>query len=361
MTAFDTLFWFLIVMLGVVAYAIEAGLAVRHRQAVLVTMFSMVAAIFYMMLGGDEGLFGRYGTTPGLDAALPTIALPKIELKEGDGAVIGLRGIAVPAASAPVTERNVPAGPFVDCENCPLMIAVPAGRFTMGSPVTEKGRRDTEGPVDVILKEPFAVGRYEVTREQFAAFIEDTRQSVGGGCTVNGRSSSSASWQQPGFEQAGNHPVVCVTWRDARAYVAWLSRKTKKTYRLLSESEWEYMARAGATTEFTHGPMLGSSHANFNRGRDGTIPVGYTSANQFGIHDVQGNAWEMVEDCWNPDLSFNTFDGRATVLRGDCSQRVIRGGGWDSTALQARLAARAVLDSGAAANTVGFRVARTFE
>lgn len=361
MTALDTLFWFLIVMLGVIAYAIEAGLAARHRAAVMTAMFSTVAAIVYMMLGGEDASFGRSGTVPGFEVSLPTIALPKIELKEGDGAAIGIRGLSVPVAAAPVIERRVPVGPFADCDTCPSMIAVPVGRFVMGSPPLEKGRRDTEGPVDVILKEPFAVGRFEVTRDQFLAFAEDAKQSIGGGCSVNGRSQTSANWRQPGFEQAGNHPVVCITWREARAYVAWLSQKSKKTYRLLSEAEWEFIARAGVTTEFTHGSSLGTSHANFNRARDGTIPVGYTSANQFGLHDVHGNAWEMVEDCWNPDLTFNQLDGRPTVLRGDCSQHVIRGGGWDTSAAQSRLAARSMLDTGSSANTVGFRVARVLD
>ena len=166
---------------------------------------------------------------------------------------------------------------------------------------------------------------------------------------------------RPGFEQAGNHPVVCVSWRDAKAYVAWLSRKTGKNYRLLSESEWEYMAKGGVQTTYTHGNVLSTSHANFNRARDGTIPIGFTTANQFSVHDVQGNVWEIVEDCWNPDLSFNNQDGRATNLRGDCAQRVIKGGAWDSTAVQARLAVRSVIETNALANTVGFRVARALD
>ncbi len=360
MTAYDTLFWFLVVMLGVVAFAIEAGLAVRHRTAVMTAMFSTVAALLYMMLGGGDASFGIRGSIPGFETSLPTITLPKIDLKVGDGAAVGVRGISAPTATVSA-EKNLPTGPFADCDTCPSMVAVVAGRFVMGSPPIEKGRRDTEGPVDVTIKEPFAAGRYEVTRDQFAVFVDDTKYSMGGGCAVSGRSSQSANWRQPGFEQAGTHPVVCITWRDARAYVAWLTQKTKKTYRLLSESEWEFMARGGVTSMFTHGSMLGSTHANFNRGRDGTIPVGYTSANLLGIHDVHGNVWEMVEDCWNPDLGFNALDGRATVLRGDCSQHSIRGGGWDSTALQARLGARAAFDGAAAANTVGFRVARVFE
>jgi formylglycine-generating enzyme required for sulfatase activity len=357
-TAFDTLFWLLIVMLAVVAYAIEAGLATRHRTAVLGTMFSVIGAILYIMLIGDDNSFGRARATPGIEAAAPVIAIPKLE-KTGELADLRVPGWMKPAATA--VERNVPNGPFSDCEGCPSMIAVPAGDFKMGSPATEPGRQASEGPVNVAINYPFGVGRFEVTRDQFAAFVEDSRHAATNGCLVNGRYSGGVNWQQPGFEQAGNHPVVCVAWRDARAYVAWLSKRTKKTYRLLSEAEWEYMARAGAVTTYAFGDKLQASHGNFNRLRDGTIPIGFSGANDFGVHDVHGNVWELVDDCWNADLGLNDQNGKPIAMRGDCSQRVIRGGGWESTALQSRLAARGVIDTNVAANTVGFRIARTFD
>jgi formylglycine-generating enzyme required for sulfatase activity len=359
-TAFDTLFWLLIVMLGVVAYAIEAGIATRHRTAVLGTMFSVVGAILYIMLIGDDNSFGRAGAAPGVNAAAPVIELPKLEAKAGELADLRPPGW-MRQAVAPVVERNLPSGPFSECENCPSMIAVQPGSYSMGSAVTEPGRRDSEGPVNVTIAYPLGVGRFEVTRDQFAAFVEDAKHSATAGCLVNARFSSSANWQNPGFEQAGNHPVVCIAWRDARAYVAWLSKRTKKSYRLLSEAEWEYMARAGVVTAFAFGDKLLTSHGNFNRMRDGTIPIGYSGANDFGVHDVHGNAWELVDDCWNADLGLNDQNGRPISLRGDCSQRVIRGGGWESTALQSRLAARGVISSNVSSNTVGFRVARVFD
>jgi formylglycine-generating enzyme required for sulfatase activity len=361
LTAFDTLFWLLMLMLGVTAYAIEAGLAVRHRKAVLTTMFSIVAAVLYIMIIGEDSSFGRAGATPGIDAAAPAIALPKMGTVEGGD----LTGLKVPpilqTAAAEQPERKVPTGPFNDCEGCPSMIAIPEGSYTMGSPPAEVGRRDTEAQMSITLTYPFATGRFEISRDQFALFVEDARHQITSGCLVNGRYSGSANWQRPGFEQAGNHPVVCVSWRDAKAYVAWLSKKSQKKYRLLSEAEWEYMARGGSTTAFIQGDTLLPSHGNFNRVRDGTIPIGFSAPNRFGVHDVHGNVWEILDDCWNPELGFNSLDGRATILRGDCSQRVIRGGGWDSTAPQARLAARAFVESNAAANTVGFRIARTFD
>jgi formylglycine-generating enzyme required for sulfatase activity len=360
-TAFDTLFWLLIVMLAVVAYAIEAGIAVRHRTAVLSTLFSVIGAILYIMVIGDEHSLGRAWSTPGVNVAMP--GLPKIELKDGIDKAVDIGGMDIfkSGKASPKVERQVPKTPFTDCDNCPSMIGVVPGRFTMGSPETQVGRRETEGPAQISIDYPFTVGRFEVTRDQYAMFVDETKHQAGYGCLVNGRQSSGASWHNPGFEQAGNHPVVCVGWRDAKAYVGWLSRKSGKPYRLLSEAEWEYMARAGARSAFTLGDNLSAAHANFNRNRDGTIPIGFTTANLFSVHDVLGNVWEMVEDCWNPDLAFNNADGRATILRGDCSLRVIKGGAWDSSALQARLGARATIETSAAANTVGFRVARSLD
>jgi formylglycine-generating enzyme required for sulfatase activity len=357
--AFDLLFWLLIAMLAVVAYAIEAGLAVRHRSAVLGTLFSVIGAILYIMLVGDENSFGRAGAAPSF-GSLPTIDLPKVE-----DVPIDLSGLRVPDVLTKAAPRKpditIPNGPFTDCDGCPSMIAVLAGSYDMGSPPNEPGRLETEGPVRIVLDYPFAVGRFEVTRDQFAAFVSDARHAASSGCQVNGRYSGSANWQRPGFEQTGTHPVVCINWRDARAYTTWLSKKTKKTYRLLSESEWEYMARGGTTTAYASGDRLSSANGNFNRMRDGTIPIGFGGANAFGIYDVHGNAWELVEDCWNDDLQLNDFNGRATMMRGDCSQRVMRGGGWDSSAAQARVAARGHIDPGVASNAIGFRVARVLD
>lgn len=358
MTAFDTLFWLLVIMLAVCAYAIEAGVAVRHRPAVLSSMFSVVCTILYVMVIGDQTSLG--GTPRAPEASLPSITT-KEEPKPEAVADANVSGLFQQAAPVEDVEKNLPKGPFTDCENCPSMVAVPPGRFQMGSEPSEPGHRDTEGPVSVHIPYPYAVGRFEITRDQYDAFVEETRHGTSHGCLVGGRMASSASWQNPGIEQAGNHPVVCITWRDAKAYVAWLSKKTGKTYRLLSEAEWEFMARAGVKSTYAYGTALQAGNANFNHNRDGTIPVGFTTPNLLGIHDVHGNAWEMLEDCWNPDLSFNALNGKPTTLRGDCSQRVIRGGGWSSSALQSRLAARTALDPAVAANTVGFRIARTFD
>ena len=140
-----------------------------------------------------------------------------------------------------------------DCEVCPEMVVMPAGKFRMGSPSHETGRDDDEGPVhDVTIWEPLAVGIHEVTREEFGHFVKETGRSTAKKCWTyksgKWKERSGRSWKKPGFKQGGSHPVVCVSWDDAKAYVGWLSRKTGEAYRLLSESEWEYAARAGTRT-----------------------------------------------------------------------------------------------------------------
>lgn len=358
MTAFDTLFWLLVAMLAVVAYAIEAGIATRNRGVVLTTLFSVIASIFYIMLFGDENSIGRSwsSTVISVNPSGPQQKdlVDMDTLKKADI-------LAPKEASVANVEKKVPRSPFTDCEGCPSMIGIPAGRFRMGTQANQPGHKETEGPVDANIEQPYAIGRFEVTRDQFMAFVNETRAQSASSCLVNGRMTSGATYMSPGYEQAGNHPVVCVGYRDARAYAAWLSRKTGKQYRLLSEAEWEYAARAGAKTLFANGDAANAGNGNFNRSRDGTIPVGFTAQNAFLVHDTIGNVWEIVEDCWNPELSYNNGDGRATTLRGDCSQRVIKGGAWDSDAMQVRPATRATIGSTAAANTVGFRVARALD
>ena len=152
-----------------------------------------------------------------------------------------------------LAREREPGRRFRDCEGCPEMVVLPAGSYRMGSPPDEEGRDDSEGPVHrVTISKPIAVGRYEVTRGEYRRFVKETEYTKGGAClTVDGgeiKEDSGRGWRNPGYGQNDNHPVVCVSWEDARAYARWLSRKTGKTYRLPSESEWEYAARAGTST-----------------------------------------------------------------------------------------------------------------
>ena len=211
---------------------------------------------------------------------------------------------------------------FRDCAGCPEMVVVPSGNFMMGSPESEEGRHDSEGPVhEVTFERPFAVGVYEVTFGEWDACVS------GGGC-------GGYRPEDHGLDR-GRFPVLYVNWEDAKAYVEWLSRKTGYKYRLLSESEWEYVARAGTTTRYWWGDEIGRNRLNCYDTHDcgdsyeRRAPVGSFSANPFGLYDMHGNVLELVEDCWNETYHGAPVDGSAWES-GNCEARVLRGGMWYS-------------------------------
>ena len=267
---------------------------------------------------------------------------------------------------------------FRDCPDCPELVVVPSGSFMMGSPSHEQGPDEDEGPVHrVRIGEPFAVGVYEVTVSEFGRFAEGTGHSTGNSCwTYEGgewKSREGFGWRDPGFRQAGSHPVVCVSWDDARAYATWLSRRTGERYRLLSESEWEYVARAGTRTAryWGEGESGQCGHANgadastsfswaigCGDGHSHTAPVGSYGANAWGLHDVLGNVWEWTADCWNDSYAGAPSNGSAWESR-NCSNRVLRGGSWLDVPGNLRSADRYGSVSGFRIGSIGFRVART--
>ena len=248
------------------------------------------------------------------------------------------------------------------------MVVVPAGSFMMGSLSSEKDRDDDEGPVHrVTIPEPFAVGKYEVTRGEFARFVSATGHDTGSSCWVwedgKWKNRSGLSWRSPGYSQTERDPAVCVNWKDARAYARWLSGKTGKKYRLLSESGWEYAARAGTTTRYWWGNAIGRNRANCagcgsRWDNEQTAPAGSFAANGFGLHDMHGNVFEWVEDCWNDGYEGAPSDGRAWES-GNCGWRVLRGGSWDYYPRSLRAASRNRNDAGYRDDNSGFRVART--
>lgn len=275
-------------------------------------------------------------------------------------------------------ERDYAVGHvFQDCLDCPKLIVVPPGRFDMGSPDSETGRDSDEGPVhQVTIGYRLAVGVYEVTRAEFGRFVSATNRVMGSSCSTwwSGRwwKKSGNSWQNPGFLQAEDHPVVCVSWNDANAYARWLSQETGERYRLLSESEWEYVARAGTRAarfwdesdsdqcDYANGADASTDlrwRAGCNDGFAETSPVGSYESNVFGLHDVLGNVWEWVEDCWNETYSGAPSTGRAWQ-RGDCDLRVVRGGSWDYRPQGLRFANRYGDAAGLRGNIYGFRVVR---
>ena len=298
-------------------------------------------------------------------------------LMEPEAAKLALAEPPKPPGTARPAVGTYPTRPgesFRDCPDCPDMLVIPAGSFTMGSPAGEEGRDDDEGPRHrVTISRAFALGKHEVTRAEFAAFVRDTGHEARGCYIYDGKKwkdDDSKDWRDPNFSQSERDPVVCVSWDDAKAFVRWLARETGQEYRLPSEAEWEYAARAGTTTAYWWGARASHEYANYgkdeccgglSRGRDRwerTAPAGSFSPNAFGLHDVAGNVWEWVEDCYETTYDLAPRDGSAWT-GGSCEVRVLRGGSWDVIPGGVRAAIRDGYTAGDRDSNVGFRVART--
>lgn len=236
------------------------------------------------------------------------------------------------------------------------MIAIPGGCYQMGSPLDEPERDPDEGPQHEVCVKPFALGKYEVTFADWDACVAD------GGCTL---SPDDQGWGR------GNRPVINVSWNDMQQYVRWLNKSGDLGFRLPSEAEWEYAARAGTTTPFSGGTCINSDQANYdgtfnyagcgthegiNLGK--TVEVGSYPPNPWGFHDMSGNVNELTADCWNDGYAGAPSDGSAWE-EGNCSRRVMRGGSWFGFANFTRPAWRCRSGAGFAHRTLGFRLART--
>ena len=261
--------------------------------------------------------------------------------------------------------------PFRDCPECPEMVMIPAGTFTMGSSPDEVVATDREEQMRVSIARAFAVGRFAVTRGEFAAFVAATGHKTDGGCyrLAEPKREANRNWNSPGFSQNDRHPAVCINWNDAKAYAAWIATVTGKNYRLLSEAEREYVTRAGSTTPFWWGATISTNQANYNgnityaggaRGewRKATVPVDSFGANPWGLYNVHGNVWEWTEDCWNEKNAGNPGDGTARST-GDCSLRVVRGASFNNAPHTLRSARRERDSAGNRIDSFGFRVARS--
>lgn len=265
-----------------------------------------------------------------------------------------------------------------DCEGCPEMVLIPAGTFVMGSPDSESGRYEREGPVrEVVIPEPFAISVYEVTRGEYARFVRATNYLGGSSCLVNEGHGwelhTGLDWEDPGFPQTPRHPAVCISWDDASAYVEWLTQRTGIDYRLPSAAEWEYAARAGTSTPWYWGDNV-DMQCHYANGADvasgfpwstgcddgytKTALVGLFRANAFGLYDMLGNAWEWVQDCfnWSYEHAPTTSD---PWEEGDCANRVMRGASWASTPTYLRAAHRGGEQTTFRSDYTGFRVVRS--
>lgn len=290
------------------------------------------------------------------------------------------------AAWRPFSERRR----FRDCEECGCMVVVPAAPegFRMGSPTTEDGRDDDEGPQHTVtIAKPFAVGIHEVTVGEFRRFVEATARQLGEDCRIwNGQKlqyelEQDRDWENPGFDQEDDHPVVCVSWHDAQKYTAWLSEVTRNEYWLLSEAQWEYVARAGTKTARYWGETAAEQYKYANGadtenrwrregrfgnavvGNDGaryTHPVGRYPPNGFGLRDVLGNAAEWTAGCYERSLEDTPVDGAARTDPRDCP-RVRRGGGFGHPIRALRSASRGTTGADGRYYNLGFRVGRTID
>jgi formylglycine-generating enzyme required for sulfatase activity len=250
----------------------------------------------------------------------------------------------------------------------PQMIVVPAGEYTMGSPASEPGRQANESPRHrVRIGYSFAVGKYSVTVGEYARFVADTHHDGGEACfTIEHgeyRLRGARDWRHVGYRQTSAHPVGCVNWYDAQAYVAWLSKQTGHSYRLLSEAEYEYANRAGSTTAQWWGEDIGTNRT-VCKGCGSALdnrqlaPAGSFAPNAFGLYDTTGNSWSWLSDCWNANYEGAPADG-SSFATGDCDLHVMRGGAVHSPAQELRSASRSRHWFSLRNIPVGFRVART--
>jgi formylglycine-generating enzyme required for sulfatase activity len=281
-----------------------------------------------------------------------------------------------------------PMADWRDCADCPQMVRIPTGSFVMGVGSADAhagvGRAELSSVV-VKIDRPFALGRTEVTRREYLLFVADSGYDGTGPCITwsekLGRFNADRDRgpSNPGRPQTiqDDHPAACVSWADAKAYVAWLTDRTGKPYRLPSEAEWEYATRAGSGGVYPWGDAATdacefanlydqSAHESYELGwsavqcRDGypdVAPVAAFAPNAFGLYDMIGNLAEWVEDCYTDSYVGRPSDGRAWVWTGGCSQRVVRGASWTSPAEHARSAFRDHAESGMRADFLGFRVA----
>ncbi len=271
------------------------------------------------------------------------------------------------------------------------MVVVPPGKFLMGLSDEEAdrdrkqqsfvyrillGRKSEVQPQhSVNISSSFGISKFPITKAEFQAFANETGFVPRDPCVIRVGSkyiaSDTANWRQPGFDQSNRDPVVCASWSDANAYIAWLNKKSQSSgregqaalYRLPTEAEWEYAARAGTTTTRYWGDAIGKdlavcAHCGSPWDNQQPAQVGLYGHNQFGLYDMLGNVWQWTQDCWNRGYAGAPADGSAW-LEGDCGQRVMRGGSWlsDPEALSSTNRSKDNAEQGS--TSTGFRVART--
>jgi formylglycine-generating enzyme required for sulfatase activity len=335
---------------------------------------SSLTGEFYFKTPGDAPIAGATPAPAPAPTQSAAVQPPPATLQEP---LTRSQSLALPAP---------PGQPFTDCADCPEMTVVSSGRFALGSSTADGNHRDNEGPqVDVTIPLPFALMTTEVTRDEYAAFALATKRETEKGCFIpddgEGRSDPNADFMKPGFDQGGRHPAVCVSWTDAQDYAAWLSQKSGQSYRLPTEAEFEYAARAGRNGTWVWGEQPfaktgcraanvfdQSAKAKYPAVEDGlpcedgfaqTAPVDALAVNAFGLKGMIGNVWEWVEDCYHPTYEGAPTDGSAWT-EDACTEHGIRGSSYLNNAWQSRFAMRSSAGPNSREATIGFRLARDF-
>jgi formylglycine-generating enzyme required for sulfatase activity len=323
------------------------------------------------------------------------------------GAPLGAAFISWCAAALPVSAE--PLDHFKDCETCPEMVVLPAGKYLMGATKADRKLsqyvQDELPQHEVTIAYRFAIGKFELTVDEFAAYVAETGATPGGECGITtphrGRDREKyigtekpgkritpsyieildGTFRRPGAEVTGRHPATCISRREAAAYLEWLSKKTGKHYRFPTESEWEYAARAGSTTPFFFGdrPADLCRYANFadraspyfqsatakcseKPSPDRTAQVGSYQPNPWGLHDMVGNVSEFVEDCASNDYNGAPADGSPRGRGSGCANFVLRGYGFTELDMLMRSAARCLASNwDGRANLLGARVALSLD
>jgi sulfatase modifying factor 1 len=304
--------------------------------------------------------------------------------------ILGASLVVCAPTNTVTAASSTPGAKFRDCVgDCPEMIVIPAGTFTMGTDRRDIEPDGREGPPHLVtIAKPFALGVYDVTRNEYARFARETGRVSDKGCKVvdsEGRwiTDPGKNWREPGFKQTGRDPVVCVSWEDAQAYIGWLNGKVRantsaqRPYRLPSEAEWDYAARAGSSTAYYWGDVANHELANYGleycgpcgglkQGRDQwyfTSPVGSFPPNAFGLYDASGNVWQWTADCTHYSFIGAPNDGSAwtTDTNNACHNRILRGGSWLDPAILLTIFVRNPWAPNDRNYANGFRVARSLD
>jgi formylglycine-generating enzyme required for sulfatase activity len=354
---------------------------VRPRNPVFTT--ALLGGLMLMIAGTGFYVGTRNTGAPSFDTA--RASEPARTTREPADAMPPSTTAAIPPAQRERERDDALPGStvqgFSDCVGCPDMVMVPTGTGAFGSPASETGREnDEERQRQVNVSKQFALGRYEITRAQFDAFIKDSGYRADVGCFVwSGKQwafDRTKNWVEPGYKQAADEPVVCVSFKDAEAYAAWLSKKTGKKYRLPTEIEWEYAARGGAKESRHWGEDI-AELCRYGNGADleakkkfpewpasacsdgfvHTAPIGSLRPNPFGVHDMLGNVAEWTSDCWKAPGADTASAGDAGTAP-DCNRRVVRGGAFNYTPRLLRSASRLKANATGRIFNLGFRIAR---